>query len=362
MAVTTPDAARASAPARANETPLVKVFAVLGALLVAFMAYVWGKWILGPNFHRIHPGPTDTPDWMIVALRSFEIGGVLLASLVIWRCVVRPWRRDGRPSTDGLLVIGFATVWFQDPFSTYYVNWFTYNTNLINFGSWVQDVPGWVSYGGPGHTIAEPIVFIGPSYVYFLLLAVLFGTWVMRASKRRWPGLPSYALLGICFAAMCALDFVAEGLIWMPLGFWSYPGGHGVLFPSTYHKFAAEEMIPIGLMFTGLSALRYFRDDKGNTFAERGVEKLGYSTRKTNIVRVLAVLFAVHAITFIGYTIPAAWSVTHPRPWPADTESRSYFTSGLCGPGTDRACSGPGVPFSTNESAYMTRDGQLKKP
>ena len=32
----------------------------------------------------------------------------------------------------------------------------------------------------------------------------------------------------------------------------------------------------------------------------------------------LAVLFAVHAITFVLYTIPAAWAVTHPVAWPQD--------------------------------------------
>jgi hypothetical protein len=42
--------------------------------------------------------------------------------------------------------------------------------------------------------------------------------------------------------------------------------------------------------------------------------------------------------------------------------NRSYFTSGLCGEGTDRACSGPAVPFATNDSAYMTRDGGIARP
>jgi hypothetical protein len=354
--------ARVHAPAVAHRTPPVKIYAALGAVLVLFMAYVWGKWILGPNFERVDPGPTEAPGWMMFALRAFEVGGILLAGFVIWRFVVQPWRRDGRPGTDGLLVIGFATVWFQDPFSTYYVNWFTYNTNLVNFGSWVQDVPGWVSYGGPGGTIAEPILFIGPSYVYFLLLGVVLGTWTMRKAKERWPALQPYQLVLICFVAMCALDLVAEGLVWMPLGFWSYPGGHGILFPSTYHKFAVEEMIPIGLMFTGLSALRYFKDDLGSTWAERGVERLRSSSGRVAWTRVLAVTFAVHAITFVLYTVPSAWMVTHARPWPEDTQERSYFTSGLCGEETGRACSGPAVPFSTNESGYVTPEGELAFP
>jgi hypothetical protein len=346
----------------ADRTPPIKMMAFGGLLVVLFISYVWGRWVTGPNFAPVPPGPTPAPGWMIFALRSFEIGGIALALFVLWRFVVRPWRRDGRPSTDGLLIIGFATVWFQDPFSTYYVNWFTYNTNLVNFGSWVQDVPGWVSYGGPGHTIAEPILFIGPSYVYFLFLGVVFGTWAMKTIKQRLPHVQVWQQIALCFVAMCVLDLVCEGLIWMPLGFWSYPGGHGILFPNTYHKFALEEMIPIGFMFTGLSALRYFRDDRGYTLAERGVSRLGGSTRRINVIRMLAVLFAVHAITFVLYTIPASWAVTHPVAWPEDTMSRSYFTSGLCGEGTDRACSGPAVPFATNESAYMTRDGGIAHP
>jgi hypothetical protein len=355
------------APAVQNEpvsarTPLIKMAAFGGLLTVLFMAYVWGRWITGPNFTPVPPGPTPAPGWMLFALRAFEVGGIALAAFVLWRWVVRPWRRDGRPSTDGLLIIGFATVWFQDPFSTYYVNWFTYNTNLVNFGSWVQDVPGWVSYGGPGGTIAEPILFIGPSYVYFLFLGVVFGTWSMKAAKRRWPNIQVWQQIAVCFVAMLFLDLVAEGLLWMPLGFWSYPGGHGVMFNDTYHKFVLEELIPIGFMFTGLSALRYFRDDRGYTIAERGIARLSGSQLKISLTRVLAVLFAVHAITFVLYTIPAAWAVTHPVAWPQDTQNRSYFTSGLCGEGTDRACSGPGVPFATNESAYMTRDGRLAFP
>ena len=355
--VSKPDAV---ASVEAESTPPIKIMAFFGVLLSLFMAYVWGKWITGPNFKRVEPGPTQAPDWMIFALQAFEIGGVLLAGMVIWRCLIRPWRRDGRPSTDGLLVIGFATVWFQDPFSTYYVNWFTYNTNLINFGSWVQDVPGWVSYGSPGHTIAEPIVFIGPSYVYFLMLGVLFGSWVMRTLRKRWPKIQAWQQLIVCFVAMCALDLVAEGLIWMPLGFWSYPGGHGILFPSTYHKFALEEMIPIGLMFTGLSALRYFRDDKGQMMVERGADKISGQGRQT-IARILAMVAVAQVIFFVTYNGPAMLVAAAAHEWPKDVQQRSYFTNYVCGDQTDRACPGHGVPITrSTDSAYLTPDGQLR--
>jgi hypothetical protein len=350
---------RAAAPEGVASTPPIKLFAFAGGLLIAFIVYVFARWIAGPYFKRVPAGPTHAPGWMLFALHAFEYGGLPLAAFVIYRCLVRPWRRDGRPSTDGLLVLGYATVWFQDPFSNYYVNWFTYNTNLINFGSWVKEIPGWVSPQHPGAMFAEPIVFIGPAYVYFLCASVIFGCWVMRSSKARWPRLQGYHLVLICFVVMCIVDLVAEGLIWMPLGFWSYPGGHGVLFPSTYHKFAAEEMIPIGLMFTGLSSLRYWRDDRGYTFAERGADRIQAPLWRINLMRAFAVIFAVQAITFVCYSIPAAWSVTHTQPWPKDTLKRSYFTSGLCAGATGRACSGPNVPIPRQNSPYLTTRGTL---
>ena len=80
-----------SRPVDSARTPPIKYSAIGGLLVVLLMVYVWGKWITGPNFKRVPAGPTPAPDWMIDALRAFEIGGLVLAAFVIWRFVVRPW-------------------------------------------------------------------------------------------------------------------------------------------------------------------------------------------------------------------------------------------------------------------------------
>jgi hypothetical protein len=53
-------------------------------------------------------------------LRSgWTVGGLLaVVFFAVW-FVVRPKRRDGRLSTDGLLCIGFALIWWQDPLLNY---------------------------------------------------------------------------------------------------------------------------------------------------------------------------------------------------------------------------------------------------
>jgi len=161
---------------------------------------------------------------------------------------------------------------------------------------------------------------------------------------------------------MCALDVVGEGLVWLPLGFWEYPGGYGLLFPSTYHKYPVNEMLTIGVMFTAVCSLRYFRDDRGYTIAERGIERLRAGRRQTAL-RILAVIFAMHLILTLAYNLPNSVVGAHSRPWPADLQKRSYLTDGICGEGTDRMCPGPGVPLPRgNGSAYIDLHGQLVVP
>jgi hypothetical protein len=186
--------------------------------------------------------------------------------------------------------------------------------------------------------LVEPILVIPFVYVYFILIGVLFGCWVMRRTEARFPGASTAQLIGACFAAMCIFDLVAEGLIWLPLGFWEYPGGIGLLFPSTYHKFPINEMFTIAATFTGITCLRYFRDDKGRTIVERGLDGLKVGSRRQTVIRFLAITFAVHAILFVGYNVPNSFIGAHSRPWPKAIQQRSYLTDYLCGPQIHSAC------------------------
>jgi hypothetical protein len=336
------------APARpvadevAKPTPPVNFFAVGGALMLLFVGYVWIKWVSGPDFKSVPTGPDSEPGWMKTVGDIWQPAGLLAALGVIYGVVIRPWRRDGRPSTDGVLVIAYCTLWFQDPLSAYHGHWFVYNANLVNMGSWVADVPGWNSFAQPGQTVVEPLLLIGPVYVYFILIGTLFGCWVLRRIQARRPATPKWQLIAWLFGAMCLFDFVGEGLIWLPLGFWEYPGGPGLLFPSTYHKYPVNEMLTIGGMFTAITCLRYFRDDKGLTLVERGVDKIKDRRRQT-LLRILAVTFAAHMALIVFYNVPNSWVGTHSRPWPKDITERSYFMNGICAGTTGRTCPGPGV-------------------
>lgn len=318
--------------------PPIVAWACLGLAVVAFELFVLGRWVTGANFQRVPAGPDHAPRWMTTTFVVWQAAGILAAAGALWLCVIRPWRREGRLSTDGLLVIAFATLWFQDPLSAYFGHWFTYNTNLVNFGSWVSDVPGWHSFGKPGAMIAEPILLIGPVYVYFILIATLLGCWMMRTVQRKWPQARTWQVVASCFLLMCVVDIVGEGLVWLPLGFWEYPGGWGPkLFAGTYHQFPLNEMLTIATIFTGISCLRYFKDDRGRTVVERGVERVAGGSR-IGFLRTFAVLGAVHLILFVGYNLPNGLVGASGQAWPKDLVNRSYLRDGLCGPGTVNQC------------------------
>ena len=366
------DIAATSAPVAQEPRRLVPVkwWAGLGAVILTFIAYVLIDWATGPFFKRVPTGPMDPPTFMKVAMVVFQAVSIPVGVGLIGWFVVRPIVRQRRLTLDGMLVLAFSTLWFQDPLSAYGGHWFTYNSWPINYGSWVHSVPGWLSNGKPGAMIVEPILIMPGLYVYVFVITMFLGCAVMRRAKAKWPRIGTLGLISACFVAMVGFDIILEGVIFMPLGIWEYPGGRGfAIFSGTYHAFPLNEVVTVSATFTAVACLRYFRNDRGQTLVERGAENLRMSDRAQLVVRALAVVAGVHVALFLTYNVPNYWIGTHSKEWQRDLIDRSYFTDGLCGQGTDRACPGPGVPLSRNDnsdsgkgSVYITPDGKAVIP
>ena len=335
-AVPAPD--RALAAEQAQPIVPVKGWATLGALCLAVIAFVWAKWLTGPYTKTVPTGVTPVPGFMKTAI---VIGELLIVPGALWcfyRFLWRPWRLERRLTVDGLLCVAFLLVWFQDPLTNCFGPWITWNSYFVNIGSWVNSVPGWVSFGAPGRQVLEPIIFAPALYVCVWMGLSGIGCALMRASKRRWPALGPYRLFAIAYAAMFIADVVIEGFVFMPLGFWTYAGGPDpIMFGSTYHALPLHEPVFIGLMMAGYSSLRYYRDDHGRTFVERGVDRVAGSARQ-NLLRLLAVIGVVQLIFMVTFTVPVSYINAHPRHWPADVQKRSYLTDGICGVGSERVC------------------------
>jgi hypothetical protein len=318
----------------------IKLWAGLGAIILAFEVFVIAKWVTGPNLHTVHTGPTPLPGWMKAALISMEIGFALLWFWCLWHFVVKPWRRDGRPSTDGLLCLGFFVFcYFQDPLADYGGAVFTYNSYLVNVGSWLNSVPGAVVPGTAGHQLPEPL-WTSAIYPGVIFLATILGTSVMRKAKARWPRMGPVGLIGIVFAFFVVFDVVLEGFILMPLGAYTYAGAPNwsSIHIGHYYKYTLIEGFGFGAAWTAWASLRYFRDDQGRTIVERGIDKLHVGRAQQSLLRFLA-LGAFLAVTMFAFVnIPYFWTASHMSAYPRDVQQRSYLTDGICGAGTHTAC------------------------
>lgn len=343
-------------------TPAVKIWAGIGAFFVALNAYIIIKWVTGPHFERVPQGPSEPPTWMKIELILWQVFSIPAALVVLYFLVIRPWRRERNVGTDGLLVIAGLSLFCQDVWSSAGNHWFVYNTYMFNMGSWANDVPWFNAFGEPGAMTSEPLLFTPAAYTYIMVAGAALGCWVMRKIKQRRPQASSFAIVALGFLAMCLFDVVIEGLIWLPLGVYEYPGGHWAIFPDRYFKFPLNEMVTIGAVFTSMAALKYFRDDRGHTVVERGVAQLNLTPGKSVALRAFAVIGFVQMAMLLFYNIPNTLIAINGTEWPEDLQNRSYFTNGLCGEGTDRACPGGSNPHITEESIWPNTDGGVTVP
>jgi len=340
------------------------VWATIGGVILAVQLYVWIKWIIGPYFTPVPTGVSEPPLWMQYVLIVWTSVICIGLPIGLYYFIIRPWRRERIITTDGMLLVAFGLLFFQDPFLDYLNTWCTYNTWLWNWGSWVQDIPGWKSWGQPGAMLSEPIFLNGPGYSYGLLLCVIVGCWFLRFVKKRRPNIGTLGMFGALFAFTAVFDVIMEGFFLMRMGLYVYPGAikSWCLFAGHYYQFPVYEAIFYGATLSGFCALRYFTDDRGRTYVERGLERIQGGFMKQQITRFLALFAASSLIFFVFYNLPAQWLAMHAEPWPEDIQKRSYFTSGICGEGTGRLCPHPNLPLMINGAPLVDPDGNLVLP
>ena len=337
----------------------VKVWAGVGAVVLAIELYLVIKWVSGPYFTRVSSGPSVPPTWMKVAIITAQVLTPALVLVFLYAFVVRPWRRERRVIADGLLCLALVTVSVLDPLSDYLQNWFTYNSYFVNFGSLVKGIPGWVSYGAPGKMVAFPIIFMPAVYGGLLLAGAIGGCWVMTRLRSRWPGMSNMTLVVAAYLIFVTFDLVMEAVVFMPLGFYvetgfSVDSGH-------FYQMPISNVVLGAATWLAIACVRYFRNDKGYMLCERGAEKIDSRARR-EIFRFLGTLAAIFTVFVLCYQVPQMlWQGAHPGSWSVD-ERYSYFTNHLCGPGTDRACPGPGVPASSSNTPYLDPSGKLVVP
>lgn len=349
------------APADRNRTLPIAWWAAIGFAFLAFAAYLIIRWLVTGEAHRVSSGPTHLPTWMKICLACQQWGlfsGML--ALVFFKAI-KPKIKTGRVPLDGLMVISFALLWWSDPLYNYFQVGFNYNAWFVNLGSWVGGLPGWMSPNAS--RTPQPLLWLPGVYTCWFYGMVLFVNVLMRKLYARRPRTSMPTAWITTFIPTLVLGSILESLM-MRMGSHTYAGSIRWLAIGAghYYEFPIYQGITGAILFTTWGAMRFYRDDQGYSFAEKGFNQLRLGDRAKGWLRFFAVSGAITTVFFLGYHLPNALFAEEGGAWPQSVLQRSYFTDGLCGPRTNVACPGPNTPISRTDSARIGPNGKLYVP
>lgn len=336
----------------AQEAPRAIVWwAALGALVLALEIYVMGSWVLSEDFKPSPIGNDPVPAFTLYAIRFFEVAFACCFVAVSW-WAWRTCKRDGRLSLEAIIWIAWATAWWEDPISLWSRVNFFYNAHTVNFGNWTAHIPGWVNPSSK--LLPEPIFFAGFAYASWFVWASLLASWSMSWAKRRFPSMGTMALIAWGLGTLMLFDLIFEGG-WVLAGVYAYPLVHQdwSLWAGKTYQFPIYEALLWGPVWAAPGILYYFRDDKGHTILDRGIDRVK-SVRVRPWLRILAMVAFINLVfqfynitwTFIGMTADQI---------PADYPS--HLRAGQCGEGSAYKCGGPDyhIPLPDSKIDPMQR-------
>jgi hypothetical protein len=322
---------------------MVTFWSSVGLLLIAFEGYTLLTWVTGPHFVATNPGSDTISSTTLSYYFWLQVVITGLAAAGVWYWIVRPWIRNGQLTTDGMMAISCWSLVFYDCSMNYTSSTVLYNSYLFNRGSWT--LGSWWSWNSPnGNLLPEPLFLTCPGYLCLVFAQVLIICAVLRKVQTKWPSLGLLGILFLIVIGMTIVDSCIE-IFLLSTGLYAYPGGIRALtlFAGHTYQFPLSEGFTFGGLGVGaLTALRFFRNDKGQTWVERGIDSLKVGKASAQWLKFLAIFGYCH-LTFIAlFVIPNQWLALHSDPYPDGYPS--YMINGLCVYGAQRdQCPGPGV-------------------
>jgi hypothetical protein len=335
----------------------VVVWAVAGGVCTVFALYVYVSWIGSGQAVTVPAGPDPVPGYTEIWAWIFQLAGPLLAFALLVH-VVRGCVRRRALCLDAMIVIGSVLAWWHDPL----INWLRpavlYNATLVNFGSWTERIPGWLSPGSrflpepplterlrtlliwvlaPGNShgrrpryrggraptgekvrrlvkerpvdvIAERVLrqalMIGLAYVWMPLGLGMIATWAMCRARARSPRLGAVGTFCAGWLAVFLVEILLE-IVAVRSGLVAYPAAIPglTLWAGSTHQLPIYGPLLWSMVLTSVGALRFFRDRNDRGFLDRGVERLPRGWVRP-VARALAVAGFIHVVAIVGYDLP----------------------------------------------------------
>jgi hypothetical protein len=337
MAVAEVAAALPAQPERARRRWRYQHCLALFALAVLIYE-TWGwtsYWLSGPVQITKYRDTSDI-SWYVACIYE-ALSVCTLVGVGGW--VLRKVLRERRLGIEAMFCIaGFFTYW-NDPMSNFVQPLFFNSSNWINLNEWTGNFP--LVRNPDAGRMPEPVLFGLPLYLTGFLAFALILSYLLRRIRNRWPGLGWFQLI-LCAVGLGVLIDVALEVPMYLVGLWAYPGQPSLgLFAGTGHRYPVTEALAGGLFFGVLTAMIFFRDDRGRTVMEQGLDHL--NTRRRTALTLLALI----GVFNLAYGIDNAWWVA----WGLDSTAYHHMApstvAGMCdAPGISHTRYGacPGSP------------------
>jgi hypothetical protein len=239
---------------------------------------------------------------------------ILVVAVPVTMYLVRECRRQKRWLTiEVMLFFSGGSLFWADHSLNFFQPVFEFSANLPNLNSPLGHMPLMVNPSIGEYADPIPFFLLAESFGFVGLLVAFRG--MLRAAERRWPGLSLRKQFALIFLAAVAIDLVLEVGLAVPLGLWNYNSpawmslglGRGLRFPLI-------EFLVAGAWIALSLAVALFKDDRGRTFFERGLERTPPRRRKW--ITFVAMFGALQAITWGPGTIPLVLYGPYQEPWP----------------------------------------------
>jgi hypothetical protein len=306
--------------------------------LLGVPVLVWNVWtvvawlVAGPHAITRYRPPGHPVDWY--GARAFE-GIAILVALVLVAHVVRGCRRGRALLTfDLLFVTAAATQFWGDAGVNFMAPTITISSEWVNVNAACGHMPLVVN-PDCGRT-PDPILFLVLLETFVPLgCAIVFGRLVQRLRVRR-PLLSTAQLVGIVIACGFALALL-EPIVIIPLHLWNYPGTPPAIGLGGGFRYPVWEIACFGLWFGVLASVRIFRDDRGRTIVERGLEM-----HRPGLQRGITwlALYTIFQIAIWGFASMPYWVIgLRQHQWPRQP---TQLVNGMCdAPGVSGTRYGP---------------------
>jgi Spirocyclase AveC-like len=312
----------------------VVFWAVAGTVILATEAWTLLAWIASADFRSAAPGDSPVTAGFLYFVRAVEWSVFALGLFLLWRVLVKPVVQTGSVSWDGMFLLAVLLLWWQDPMLNYVNFGFTYNAYLLNMGSWADKIPG-ISYVNVGRR-PEPLLLMGGFYAAFYFCITAMGCATLRMVKRRHPDLGTAGMLVVLLLFMILVDAAIE-VPFMLSGICAYPGVvHSLaFFAGKPWQWPVYEGVLIGAQFAAYTCLRFYRDDKGRSWVERGLDAISLPAAGKKVLSFLAICGFVQVYMIVCYQLPFNMITMQADTAPA---LPTYLNNGICGQGTGYAC------------------------